>query len=116
MILTHFTAAIFAASQERVAPQCGTLQATRDAAGDKKRPALAGAANRRGRGPRELLGGACPMSRIAPRAAPARAGRFAAMKWVNIKEGRYYTREGDRGWIHRSSATPEVSEEGLGGG
>jgi len=29
------------------------------------------------------------MSRIAPRAAPARAGRFAAMKWVNIKEGWY---------------------------
>ncbi len=40
-----------------------------------------------GRGPRELLGGACPISRIAPRAAPARPGRFAAMKWVNIKEG-----------------------------
>ncbi len=81
LILTRFTpvgfAAIFAASQERVAPRCQPPQAARDAAGGKNRPALAGGANRRGRGPRELLGGACPPSgtrgsRIAPRAAPAR--------------------------------------------
>ena len=34
--------------------------------------------------------GACPMLRIAPRAAPARAGRFAPMKGVNIKDLWYY--------------------------
>ncbi len=116
LILTHFTEAIFAASQERVAPRCGTPQAARGRRWRQKAPGPRGWGTSARRGPRELLGDACPMSRIAPRAAPARAGRFATMKWVNIKEGRYYTREGDRGWIHRSSATPEVSEVGLGGG
>ncbi len=59
--------AIFAASQERVAPRCPAPQvcATPLAAKSARGPP-AGGANRRGRGPRELLGGACPMSALEP--------------------------------------------------
>jgi hypothetical protein len=82
--LTHFTEAIFAARQERVAPSCGTLQATRDAADDKKRPTRRvgqlGAAGF----PETFWAALARYPRIALRAAPARADRFAPMKWVNI--------------------------------
>ncbi|MEE9220258.1 MAG: hypothetical protein V3U34_01845, partial [candidate division NC10 bacterium] len=97
LILTHFTAAIFAASQERVAPRCGHRKRRAGATGDKKRPAL-----RVGHiGPPGALlrlpaiwesgvpphaarrGPACASRPVGP------AGRCAPMKWVNIKEGWY---------------------------
>ncbi len=84
LILTRFTAAIFAASQERVAPRCPTPQATRDAAGDKKRPALAGGAHRPAGCVAALA--RCPASRRPPRLP---GGPMCPMKRVNIKDGWY---------------------------
>ncbi len=96
LILTPFTAAIFAASQERVAPSCGPLQATRDAAGGKKRPARRvgplGPPGAQGAFGRRLPDVA---HRAAHRACPA--GRVATMKGVNINDLWYYRSIAGRG-------------------
>ncbi len=99
LILTRFTAAIFVASQERVAPRCGTPQAARDAAGDKKRPALrvghtrlreARFGGRREVGPPGALRRLPDVPhRAARRACPG--GPMCPMKRVNIKD-RWYQR------------------------
>ena len=60
--------------------RCAAVRDTvslRDAAGGKRRPALAGGANRRGRGRRELLGGACPpFEKVGSRRTPCAAPRL----------------------------------------
>ncbi len=88
-MLTRFTAAIFVASQERVAPQCQPPQAARDAAGEKKRPALRvghigtpGALRRLPDVPHRAARRACP------------GGPMCPMKWVNINDLWYYGRDG----------------------
>ncbi len=112
LILTPFTpwlfGLIFVASQERVAPRCQTPHAPRDAAGDKKRPALAGGAHRPAGCPVAPMGGACPpfgtrgpASRRAPRpclrfAPNGPGGPMCPMKRVNINDL----------WYYAASATP----------
>ncbi len=86
LILTPFTAAIFAASQERVAPSCRPLQVCATP--------LAAKSARPGGWGQSARPGALRRLPDAPhrgqRAAPARPRRLAPMKGGNIKDGWYY--------------------------
>jgi hypothetical protein len=85
--LTHFTEAIFVASQERVAPQCGTLQACATQLATKiARPSVGqiGPPGSFRRLPDVPASRCAPRPSFALRASWARADRFATMKWVNI--------------------------------
>ena len=85
-ILTPFTVEISFAHQARFAPWCRATTS-----GPQRRERTRDRGLRWGKSARRVRCGACPMPRIAPRAAPTRACQFAAMKWVNIHDLWYYS-------------------------